>query len=131
MDVKIKSSCGRCNKSEEKTVTLEQAAALNTAAQNEKRQFDEFTVAVTQAIEDAGYGDDGPEVIVIHRNPAKGYNVLQLSNMCSSPDAKRNRGCKARVEYLLKEIFMTNPKKAPAPKKTAEAKQPPKKNGKK
>lgn len=116
MDVKIKAKCGRCNKAEEKTVTLEQASNLEEAQLDADRKFEDFTGVVKDAIEKLEYDKKGPEVIVMQRTET-GYEIRQLSDMCSAPDAKRNKGCQSRVDYLVKEMFLQNPKKPSTPKK--------------
>jgi len=116
MDVKVQVKCGRCSKSEEKTVTLEGAAEMDEAQLDADRKFGDFTAGVKEVVGTVGYQESGPEVIVMQRTDT-GYEIRQLSDMCSTPDAKRNKGCKSRVDYLVKEIFLQNPKKPATPKK--------------
>jgi hypothetical protein len=135
MDVKIKAKCGRCNKAEEKTVSLETASSMDEAREDADRKFGEFTDVVKDAVQSLEWDKNGPELIVMGRTDT-GYEVRQLSDMCNAPDAKRNKGCVSRVKYLIKELFMENPKKPSTPKKPKDKPAdptPPKKpaNGKK
>ena len=115
MDVKVKVKCGRCSKSEEKSVSLEAAQKMDGAQIEADRKFEDFAAGVKEVVGSVGYEEDGPEVIVMVRT-ATGYDIKQLSNMCSTPEAKRNKGCQSRVDYLVKEIFLQNPKKPSTPK---------------
>lgn len=61
-----------------------------------------------------------PDYIFLARNEGGTYDVKTLDSLCDAPDAKRNKGCRTRVETLLGDIFMTNE----APKKKVKVETP-------
>lgn len=110
MDVTVETQCSRCNRKEERRVSLEEAqqmeAANNTRAEHQEGLVTQFEDALSANIKLA------PDFVLIRRTPGKkrGFDIRVLNELCHIPDAKRNKGCTARVEVLVKEIFMENPK---------------------
>ena len=99
MEVKVPMTCGRCGRSDEKTVSIETAQAL----------VNEITSKSEVLTNLKAYGEQldknlSPAVILYLRT-SDGYILKTLDNLCQKPDAKRNKGCNARVNELLKDIF--------------------------
>ncbi len=116
MEVTVEVQCGRCKKTQARSLTLQEAQALE-AKDGAKT---ELAAALPELI-NAALTDDHPDIIIAIRQPEGTYNVESLDNLCDAPDKKRNKGCASRVSFLLGDILMTNPppekKKAPAPSK--------------
>lgn len=112
MEVTVTLDCGRCNRKETKQVQLTEAQEL--LAQNEAK------VGILADLE-AALNDvlkaEHPELIIA-RKVGDQYEIKMLDNLCHTPDAKRNKGCKVRVDTLIGDIFMTN--EAPPRKKKVE-----------
>lgn len=118
MDVKIESKCGRCGKKHEQTMSLERAAGMS-AEEQKKAQ----ALSLIQEFASALNPDLHPELVMIHKNEGGAYEVHTLDNLCSNTDAKRNKGCSARVMSLVSEIFAAPKEKKPrAPRKAKEPK---------
>lgn len=108
MDVKVQKKCGRCGRKEEVTVSLEKATELATQEKNEQLNWVDLSGKLAEMVQTT-YPNGGPEFIMLTRSQA-GYGVGKLENLCNLPGAERNRGCQARVNALLTEIFMENKK---------------------
>jgi len=112
MEVTVTLNCGRCGKKETQQLHLE--AAQELLAQNEAK-------AGMLADLDTDLNDvlkaEHPEFIIA-RKVGDRYEIKTLDALCHTPDAKRNKGCKTRVDALIGDIFMTN--EAPPRKKKVE-----------
>ena len=116
MDVKIVQNCSRCGRKEEKTVSLEIAQELNKTAEARKQEADNLPTVFNETFKNSLY----PEIVVAVRFPGEEYyNVNTLDGLCERPGAERNKGCRARVNNLLKAVFEVEKtvKKTPKPKK--------------
>lgn len=106
MQVKIEIGCGRCKRVEEKTVSLEEAQRIESTAVERLKLAEELPGLLNSQL-----NQKHPDLIVMYRAPGtEAYDVKSMSNLCSSPDAKRNKGCEARVISLLHEISLQLPK---------------------
>jgi len=114
MQVKIETTCGRCKRVEEKTVSLEAATAIESLATERAQAAEKLSELLNSHL-----GVVHPDLIILYRSPNMDkYAVESMSDLCSTPDAKRNKGCEARVVSLLKEIYLRDlPKKPSKPKK--------------
>ena len=116
MEVTVEVSCGRCDKKEKRSLSLEEAQALGVKTD----QKAELEASLEETLNDT-LTVDHPDLIIAVRNDTGGYDIKHLDSLCDAPGAKRNKGCKNRVETLLGDIFMTNEvaskKKKPAAKK--------------
>lgn len=127
MEVKVPLKCGRCGRTEEKSVPMETAQTMVEEI-NRKAQ-------ALAGLKDFASGLDpalSPAVILFVRKENL-YEVKTLDNLCEKPDAKRNKGCAARVTELLKDIFELHlgEKKERKPRAPKDPNAPPKeKNGK-
>jgi hypothetical protein len=119
MEVKVEKTCPRCGKVEERTIPLEAAQALEGEAQ--KRQDALASLAIYAGTLDPAVH---PEVIVIWRGEGQTYYVDAFDGLCSSPDAKKNKGCLARVGTLIQEIFTRPENRAPRKPRTKKVKEP-------
>ena len=117
MEVKVQKSCGRCGRKTEMTVTLETASAMAVQEKEAQDKWDRLSAVLAKSVGEI-FPNGGPELIVLNKSQ-DGYGVGKLENLCSLPGAERNRGCQARVNALLKEIFMEN-KKARKPRSKKE-----------
>jgi hypothetical protein len=129
MDVKVETKCARCGKKSEKTLQLEAAQALNAAEGRKQTAVNNFLVELKKI-----YTAEQPEVIVVRRSSDGQVAVMHFDQLCSSPDAKRNRGCTSRVDTLIEEIFKPpkeeTQRKPRAPKAPKENKEPKANRGK-
>lgn len=133
MEVKLETQCPRCGKKTEKAVPLEVAQELAERQAQAKLAADKFTNDLKN-LYNATTGL--PDIVTIFR-PMQGDDrespVVWFfkDDLCDAPDAKRNKGCIARVRTLLEEIYFPGTKKAPrkprAPKVPKEPKEPKKK----
>jgi len=117
MEVTVKTQCGRCGKSEEKVMGLEDAQALEAKEANLQELVTRLGPQLNELLT-----IDHPDLVIASKNSDGTYSVETLDNLCSSPEAKRNKGCLGRVHTLIDDMFMRN---QPAKKKTVA-----KKNGK-
>jgi hypothetical protein len=130
MEVKVPMKCGRCGKTEEKSVQMEEAQALVDEI-NKKAE-------VLAKLKDyAGSLPANAPAVIMFMQSGDGFKVKTLDNLCEKPDAKRNKGCATRVNELLKDIFElhTGEKKERKPRTPKDPNAPPKetkgkKNGK-
>lgn len=99
MDVKIVKTCGRCNKTQEETVPLEEAQQLDADSKAAEVAAGEVEHLINEVLTEA----HPPVVISIWTG--SGYKTRTLSDLCDG-----TRGCAGRVETLVKEIFLENPK---------------------
>lgn len=99
MEVKVPLKCGRCGRIEEKSVQMDEAQKLVEEI-NQKAAILANLKSMAQGID----SNLGPSFIVFVLR-GDGYEVKTLDNLCMKPDAKRNKGCAARVNELLKDIF--------------------------
>lgn len=128
MQVKIETVCERCGKKEEKTVDLAVAQSLEETAKNRQTAAAELTNFLNGQLT-----AEHPNVIVLFRNDSKEqYAIKFLDNLCSMPDAKRNKGCLSRVQTLINDIFAptSDKPKKPRAKKAAPPASEPKKDKK-
>jgi len=109
MEVTVEVSCGRCAKKEKRALSLEEAQALGVKTDRKAELESELQESLNKVL-----SSDHPDVVIAVRNESGGYDVKHLDSLCDVPDAKRNKGCKNRVDTLLGDIFMTN---EPSPKK--------------
>lgn len=110
MDVKLTKKCGRCEREEEVVVSLEVAAQMEAAAKVQAEKGEKLQAQIQQLLVETYPDGGGPDVVVVLQHEGQ-YHIKQLSNLCSIPDAKRNRGCKARVATLFQDMFMLLEKK--------------------
>lgn len=115
MEVTVELTCGRCGKIDAKSLTLEEAQALSDKEKEKALALENLPVKFNEA-----FNRNYPDVIIATRTPSGAYEVHTLDNLCTLPNAKRNKGCDARVRALLDDMFMRNPK--PANKQTPKAK---------
>lgn len=124
MDVKVETKCGRCGRTEEKSMALEAAGKMEQESTLRAEAAANLKDAFNEKFGSSGY----PDIVVAVRNSGGDYTVNTLDGLCSREGAARNRGCKTRVANLIDEIFtVAAPKKRAAPKKEPPA-EPPKKN---
>jgi hypothetical protein len=127
MQVKIETTCGRCGKKEEKSVSLEEAQRLESMEAERGAAAAELSEILNSTL-----GRKHPDLIILYRDKeAEKYAVESMSNLCSIPDAKRNRGCEARVISLLKDIYFRDQPKKPSKPKKEPGPKPPKNDKKK
>ncbi len=119
MDVTIETKCGRCGKTEARSLSLDEAQALG--AKMDART--ELAVNLGHELNSV-LSTEHPDIVIARRNANGEYDVQTLDNLCDIPDAKRNRGCLSRVEALMNEVFMVAPAK-PKNKKPSAKKKPP------
>ncbi len=116
MEVTVEVKCGRCGKKENRSLSLEEAQALSAKADEKAAVEEDLTRLLNETL-----GDNHPDLIIAVRHSNGDYDVKHLDTLCDAPGAKRNKGCKSRVETLVGDIFMTNEaapkKKKPAAKK--------------
>lgn len=121
MEVIVEVGCGRCGKKEKRALSLEEAQALGTKTDRKI----EIESGLEAAFNDVLTADHPDIVIAVRNGSGERYTVKHLDSLCDVPDAKRNKGCKNRVETLFSDIFMANPapvkKKRVIKKKTAPA----------
>ena len=105
MQAKVEMKCGRCGKTEEVLMNVEDLLKHTADEKEKSTAFDAFKSTVA-ALPNT---DNLPDVIVMLKNPAGNYEVQGVSNLChnDSPDAKR-RGCRARVADILADLFATD-----------------------
>jgi hypothetical protein len=115
MDVTVETQCSRCLKKEEQRLSLEDAQEMEKRDKEREAAQDDLKAQLENLLK--GMDQLAPDLVLIQRDPSEGYKVRMLNELCYTPDAKRNKGCKARVDILMKEIFMENPKPTkPKPK---------------
>lgn len=122
MEVTVELKCGRCGKVEPRALSLAAAQQLSENEAQKDEALEHLPELLNQKL-----GPEHPDVIVVIRNSDGAYEIQTLDNLCSSPDAKRNKGCQARVQTLLDDMFMRNPKapkKAPSKPKQKKEKKP-------
>lgn len=96
--------CGRCGKTTTVEVNMEGAKAqidLEAAIDSNIAKLEDFVSAELDVAQ-------CPELLIIHRYGKQNdkFTVETLSDLCTNADnAKRNRGCHARVKSLLDEVF--------------------------
>lgn len=106
--IKVESICGRCGRTEEATMGMQEAMDLDRV--DEAR--DAADEALKETLNDA-LDESYPDVIVAVRQEDGSYRVKGLRNLCDQPNAKRNKGCATRVKALVNDVFMVpNPKPA-------------------
>lgn len=113
MEVIVEVKCGRCSKKDNRSLSLEEAQALSAKADKKNELEADLQSALNTILT-----SDHPDIIIaIRAEGADAYAIKHLDNLCDAPGAKRNKGCKTRVETLLGDIFMTNevPPKAKKP----------------
>jgi hypothetical protein len=115
MEVTVAMNCGRCGKKESRSLSLEEAQTLMDRSEAKTETQENLVTELNELL-----GDDHPDVIIAIRTADGVYEVKTLDSLCDAPGAKRNKGCKTRVETLVGDIFMTN---EAAPKKKSPAKQ--------
>lgn len=127
MDVKIETKCERCGKKSEKTLPLEAAQAMSAADTRKQTAVNNFLTELKKI-----YTAEQPEVIVVRRTSDGQVAVQHFDQLCSSPDAKRNRGCSSRVDTLIEEIFKPPKEETQRKPRTPKTKEPkePKEKGK-
>jgi hypothetical protein len=106
MDVKIPTKCGRCGRTSETTVSIEEASTIVAGEKARMASLDAFT----QLVQDADV-ENLPDVIVLKKN-GTAFDVEVLENLCEL-DGKRNKGCKARVSYLIEDMMFRIKHEAP------------------
>lgn len=126
MEVKVPIKCGRCGRTEERSVQMEAAQAM-------VEEINQKAAVLTNLKQMAGSIDTklGPALVLFVRK-GDGYEVKTLDNLCEKPDAKRNKGCATRVNELMKDIFElhTGEKKERKPRTPKDPNAPPKEKGK-
>ncbi len=113
MEVQVAVNCGRCGKKETRSLSLEGAQELLERTEAKDELNEKLSEELNELL-----SSEHPDYIFLARNEGDTYDVKTLDSLCDSPDAKRNKGCKTRIETLLGDIFMTNE----APKKKAKVK---------
>jgi len=114
MEVTVETQCSRCLKKEEVRVSLEQAQEME--AVNKERETAQDSLKTNLANLLMEMHDLAPDFVLIQQVNKGDFRVRMLNELCDNPEAKR-KGCKARVEVLMKEIFMENPRPVAQPKK--------------
>lgn len=126
MEVKVPIKCGRCGRTEERSVQMEAAQAM-------VEEINQKAAVLTNLKQMAGSIDTklGPALVLFVRK-GDGYEVKTLDNLCEKPDAKRNKGCATRVNELMKDIFdlHAGEKKERKPRTPKDPNAPPKEKGK-
>jgi hypothetical protein len=109
--LRVEQTWGRCGRTDEQTLDAQEVMALDErdAACDQADQN-------VEALINESLSEFHPDVVIAVRNAEGRYTVKGLRNLCDQPDAKRNKGCATRVQTLVDDIFMVNPKK-PAAKK--------------
>ena len=123
MDVTVQLECGRCSKSAARSLSLDEAQSIVERAESKEELAEDLTSQLNTILT-----DDHPSLVIAVRQADGTYTVKTLDDLCDAPDAKRNKGCKARVDALIKDIFMENPptekKRKPSAKKKKVTKDP-------
>lgn len=118
MNVIAEIKCDRCSKIDKRSLTLEEAQALGDREKVKEEKAQNLELELNQLLT-----ENHPDIIIAIRDSEDSYTVKSINNLCiAGPEAKRNRGCKARVDTLISDIFMIN---KPAPKKVAPKKEAP------
>lgn len=99
MDVKVQTKCGRCGRTGEKVVSIDQASELLATEKQQTAALEKFIEALNEQD-----GDFLPEVIILKKNADRGFDVETLDNLCEL-DGKRSKGCKSRVNYLIEDLM--------------------------
>lgn len=99
MDVKVQTKCGRCGRTGEKVVSIDQASELLATEKQQTAALEKFIEALNEQD-----GDFLPEVIILKKNADRGFDVETLDNLCEL-DGKRSKGCKSRVNYLVEDLM--------------------------
>ena len=121
MDVKIETKCGRCGRKSEVSVSLDRASEIVSGDKDKTEALEELTGKIRE------YNADLlPEVMVFVKNADNEYDIETLDNLCEL-DGKRNKGCKARVKYLVEDMMFrikheTTEKKAEGEEETPKRK---------
>jgi hypothetical protein len=119
MDLKVPKKCDRCGRVEDVIMTETDVAALvettNKKAEELKR-INEFGRTLDTEL--------APTLVMFVKNSEGGYDSRTLDILCSRPDATRNKGCEARVQELLSDIFDLKKDEVKKPRKPREKKIP-------
>lgn len=116
MQVSITKTCDRCEKTESYPVTVEEMNNALTYQSKQKETIERFKRLLQEEVAP----EFGPDVLVCLRTGGE-YKVMALDNLCEKPeDAKKKKGCKARVQQLVEDIFMLNRKPRKSRKKKEE-----------
>ena len=99
MDVKIETKCGRCGRKSEASVSLDRASEIVNGDKEKANALDDLVAKIREY--DA---DLLPEVMTFVKNEDGEYDIETLDNLCEL-DGKRNKGCKARVKYLVEDMM--------------------------
>lgn len=111
MKVIVENNCGRCGKKSAQPVDLEEANRINTEQETRKQETETLQEEIKHLLLSK---DNPPDIMVAHKSPNDGgYQITVMTNLCSNPGTgKGKRGCKERIQTLVKEIRLENkPKK--------------------
>jgi hypothetical protein len=99
MDVKIETKCGRCGRKSETSVSLDRASEIVNGDKEKTSALKELTESIRN------YDSKLlPDVLILVKNDDGEYDIEALDDLCEL-DGKRNRGCKARVKYLVEDLM--------------------------
>jgi hypothetical protein len=99
MDVKIETKCGRCGRKSETSVSLDRASEIVNGDKEKASALEDLVTKIREY--DVSLL---PEVMTFVKNEDGEYDIETLDNLCEL-DGKRNRGCKARVKYLVEDMM--------------------------
>lgn len=114
MDVTVETQCSRCDRKDEKRVSLEVAQQMEQQVHERETVQHEVMSDLEEMLQKLG--SNAPALMIARQTPNGAFEIRALNDLCHAPEAKRNKGCQTRVDFLVKEIFMENPKPEPKPK---------------
>ena len=100
MNIKVPTTCSRCGRTSEVEIPLEEVGSIVDDEMARKAAMEEFTRTVLDTTDVKNL----PSVILLYKDANDELVIEGLENLCSL-DGKRNKGCKARVQYLIEDIM--------------------------
>lgn len=113
-NVKLEDKCRRCGKKDEQSMSLDAAKAELT--RRTEREIADSTLQENLA---HTLSSLEPDIIIAVRDENTGeyaIKTMDRDQLCHSPDAKRQKGCRNTVANILESLFL-EPKKGRTPKK--------------
>lgn len=100
MNIKVPTKCARCGRVSESELPLEEVSSIVDNELARKNALEELK----RMILDTADVHNLPDVVILRKNEDGELITESLDNLCSL-DGKRNKGCKARVNYLIEDIM--------------------------
>ena len=113
MEVKIETTCGRCSKREELSVSLEEAQDLQKKWEASETHAQEVPKLINNVL-----GSEHPDIVIAVKSDDGNYAVKTLRDLC-----KGERSCSSAVARTVKEIFKQPTPRKPRKKKTTKPKE--------